>query len=62
MNTKGDGRFFQIELEVDGDTVADGGRFVWFNSALQKVVEIGLNDEKITMFMCLGHSMCICCM
>ena len=54
VNTKGDGRFFQIELEVDGDTVADGGRFVWFNSALQKVVEIGLNDEKITMFMCLS--------
>lgn len=51
VNTKGDGRFFQIELEVDGATVADGGRFVWFNSALQKVVEIGLNDEKITMFM-----------
>ena len=22
--------------QVDGATVADGGRFVWFNSALQK--------------------------
>jgi len=51
VNTKGDGRFYQIELEVDGHTVAEGGRYVWFNSALQKVVEIGLNDEKITMFM-----------
>ena len=61
VNTKGDGRFYQIELEakdvlaatfleelrrasgllgseVDGDTVADGGRFVWFNSGLQKAV------------------------
>eukprot|EP00931_Biecheleriopsis_adriatica_P083062 TRINITY_DN5657_c0_g1_i3.p1 TRINITY_DN5657_c0_g1~~TRINITY_DN5657_c0_g1_i3.p1 ORF type:complete len:1302 (+),score=355.00 TRINITY_DN5657_c0_g1_i3:71-3976(+) len=51
VNTKGDGRFYQIELEVDGQSVADGGRFVWFNSSLQKVVEIGLNDDKISMFM-----------
>eukprot|EP00930_Biecheleria_cincta_P069966 TRINITY_DN57636_c0_g1_i1.p1 TRINITY_DN57636_c0_g1~~TRINITY_DN57636_c0_g1_i1.p1 ORF type:complete len:1314 (-),score=272.23 TRINITY_DN57636_c0_g1_i1:130-3711(-) len=51
VNTKGDGRFYQIELEVDGSTVADGGRFVWFNSSLQKVVEIGLSDDKISMFM-----------
>ncbi|CAJ1431504.1 unnamed protein product [Effrenium voratum] len=51
VNTKGDGRFYQIELEVDGETVADGGRFVWFNSSLQKVVEIGLDDANITMFM-----------
>merc|ERR1719456_1675014 len=48
---KGDGRFFQLELEVDGDVVADGGRFVWFNSRLQKVVEIGLSDELIDLFM-----------
>eukprot|EP00439_Symbiodinium_sp_Y106_P030902 s1515_g3.t1 len=51
VNTKGDGRFYQIELEVDGGTVADGGRFVWFNSGLQKVVEIGLSDDKIDLFM-----------
>eukprot|EP00933_Yihiella_yeosuensis_P071818 TRINITY_DN80059_c0_g1_i1.p1 TRINITY_DN80059_c0_g1~~TRINITY_DN80059_c0_g1_i1.p1 ORF type:complete len:1309 (-),score=305.53 TRINITY_DN80059_c0_g1_i1:114-4040(-) len=51
VNTKGDGRFYQIELEVDGTTVAEGGRFVWFNSSLQKVVEIGLSDDKIGMFM-----------
>merc|ERR1719456_1800153 len=47
---KGDGRFFQLELEVDGDVVADGGRFVWFNSRFQKVVEIGLSDEHIGLF------------
>jgi biotin carboxylase len=51
VNTDGDGRFFQLELEVDGDTVAHGGRFVWFNSRLQKVVEIGLSDEYVTKFM-----------
>jgi biotin carboxylase/biotin carboxyl carrier protein len=51
VNTKGDGRFYQLELEVDGDTVAQGGRFVWFNSRLQKVVEIGLSDEFIPLFM-----------
>jgi biotin carboxyl carrier protein len=51
VNQKGDGRFYQIELEVDGDVVADGGRFVWFNSRLQKVVEIGLSDEHVSMFM-----------
>lgn len=51
VNQKGDGRFFQLELEVDGDKVAHGGRFVWFNSRLQKVVEIGLSDEFIPMFM-----------
>ena len=51
VNQKGDGRFFQLELEVDGTDVALGGRFVWFNSRLQKVVEIGLSDEHITQFM-----------
>merc|ERR1719182_481981 len=51
VNTKGDGRFYQLELEVDGDVVADGGRFVWFNSRLQKVVEIGLSDAHIGLFM-----------
>merc|ERR1719460_2942278 len=51
VNTKGDGRFYQLELEVDGDVVADGGRFVWFNSRLQKVVEIGLSDDHIDKFM-----------
>eukprot|EP00928_Gymnodinium_smaydae_P075083 TRINITY_DN580_c0_g3_i2.p1 TRINITY_DN580_c0_g3~~TRINITY_DN580_c0_g3_i2.p1 ORF type:complete len:1332 (+),score=271.44 TRINITY_DN580_c0_g3_i2:485-3997(+) len=51
VNTKGDGRFYQLELEVDGDTVAHGGRFVWFNSRLQKVVEIGLSDDLIPLFM-----------
>mmetsp|Transcript_53138 Transcript_53138/g.124477 ORF Transcript_53138/g.124477 Transcript_53138/m.124477 type:complete len:1295 (-) Transcript_53138:103-3987(-) len=51
VNQKGDGRFFQLELEVDGDVVADGGRFVWFNSRLQKVVEIGLSDEHVPLFM-----------
>lgn len=51
VNTKGDGRFYQLELEVDGTEVANGGRFVWFNSGLQKVVEIGLSDSKIDMFM-----------
>jgi len=51
VNTKGDGRFYQIELEVDGAVCAQGGRFVWFNSRLQKVVEIGLADEHIGMFM-----------
>lgn len=38
-------------LEVDGDRVANGGRFVWFNSRLQKVVEIGLSDRLVPMFM-----------
>merc|ERR1740117_2889772 len=51
VNQKGDGRFYQIELEVDGDVVADGGRFVWFNSRLQKVVEIGLSDAHLDLFM-----------
>merc|ERR1719352_1896174 len=51
VNQKGDGRFYQLELEVDGDVVADGGRFVWFNSRLQKVVEIGLSDAHIDLFM-----------
>lgn len=51
VNTKGDGRFYQLELEVDGDSVAQGGRFVWFNNRLQKVVEIGLSDELVTQFM-----------
>merc|ERR1719398_101101 len=51
VNQKGDGRFFQLELEVDGDRVADGGRFVWFNSRLQKVVEIGLSDAHVPLFM-----------
>merc|ERR1719433_1647383 len=51
VNTKGDGRFYQLELEVDGDVVAQGGRFVWFNSRLQKVVEIGLSDDKVPLFM-----------
>lgn len=47
VNTEGDGTFFQLELECDGHTVANGGRFVWFNSRLQKVVEIGLSDEYL---------------
>jgi len=51
VNQKGDGRFYQIELEVDGDVVADGGRFVWFNSRLQKVVEIGMSDKHVGLFM-----------
>jgi len=51
VNQKGDGRFYQLELEVDGDVVADGGRFVWFNSRLQKVVEIGLSDAHLDLFM-----------
>ncbi len=51
VNTKGDGRFYQLELEVDGETCADGGRFVWFNSKLQKVVEIGMHDDLIPLFM-----------
>jgi biotin carboxyl carrier protein/biotin carboxylase len=51
VNQKGDGRFYQLELEVDGDVVADGGRFVWFNSRLQKVVEIGLSDDHLDLFM-----------
>eukprot|EP00658_Telonema_sp_P-2_P078776 TRINITY_DN7460_c0_g1_i9.p1 TRINITY_DN7460_c0_g1~~TRINITY_DN7460_c0_g1_i9.p1 ORF type:complete len:889 (-),score=213.62 TRINITY_DN7460_c0_g1_i9:172-2838(-) len=51
VNTKGDGRFYQLELEVDGTRVANGGRFVWFNSRLQKVVEIGLSDRLVPMFM-----------
>lgn len=51
VNTKGDGRFYQLELEVDGTTVAQGGRFVWFNSRLQKVVEIGLSDDLVPLFM-----------
>jgi len=51
VNTKGDGRFYQIELEVDGEEVANGGRFVWFNNRLQKVVEIGLSDDLVHKFM-----------
>jgi biotin carboxyl carrier protein len=51
VNQKGDGRFYQLELEVDGESCATGGRFVWFNSRLQKVVEIGLSDDKVGMFM-----------
>jgi biotin carboxylase len=51
VNQKGDGRFYQLEIEVDGEKVAHGGRFVWFNSRLQKVVEIGLSDKHIGMFM-----------
>jgi biotin carboxylase/biotin carboxyl carrier protein len=51
VNQKGDGRFFQLELEVDGDVCAHGGRFVWFNSRLQKVVEIGFSDTQVTRFM-----------
>jgi len=44
-------RFYQIELEVDGLEVAQGGRFVWFNSRLQKVVEIGLSDAHFPLLM-----------
>eukprot|EP00929_Paragymnodinium_shiwhaense_P068699 TRINITY_DN345_c0_g2_i1.p1 TRINITY_DN345_c0_g2~~TRINITY_DN345_c0_g2_i1.p1 ORF type:complete len:1318 (+),score=428.78 TRINITY_DN345_c0_g2_i1:451-3954(+) len=51
VNTKGDGRFYQLELEVDGTDCAHGGRFVWFNSRLQKVVEIGLSEKYIPLFM-----------
>jgi len=51
VNSDGDSRFFQLEIEVDADTVAHGGRFVWFNSRLQKVVEIGLADDHVTKFM-----------
>merc|ERR1719181_1047812 len=51
VNTKGDGRFYQLELEVDGNQVAHGGRFVWFNNRLQKVIEIGLSDAHVPMFM-----------
>jgi len=51
VNMKGDGNFYQLELEVDGTTVAQGGRFVWFNSRLQKCVEIGLADDLIPLFM-----------
>merc|ERR1719277_2602706 len=51
VNTKGDGRFYQLELEVDGTECAHGGRFVWFNSRLQKVVEIGLSDDLVPLFM-----------
>eukprot|EP00392_Amoebophrya_sp_AT5.2_P018869 g19518.t1 len=47
VNNDGDGRFFQLELELDGTTVANGGRFVWFNKRLQKVVEIGLTDQYL---------------
>ena len=47
VNTEGDGSFFQLELEVDGTDVANGGRFVWFNKRLQKVVEIGLSDSYL---------------
>jgi len=51
VNQKGDGRFFQLELEVDGTECATGGRFVWFNNRLQKVVEIGLSDDLVPLFM-----------
>merc|ERR1719329_1804322 len=51
VNQKGDGRFYQLELEVDGDVCATGGRFVWFNNRLQKVVEIGLSDDLVPLFM-----------
>jgi hypothetical protein len=51
VNQEGDGTFYQIELEVDGDVCANGGRFVWFNSRLQKVVEIGLSDDLVPKFM-----------
>jgi biotin carboxyl carrier protein len=51
VNQEGDGTFYQIELEVDGDVCANGGRFVWFNSRLQKVVEIGLSDDLVPNFM-----------
>ena len=47
VNSTGDGRFFQLELELDGSVVANGGRFVWFNKRLQKVVEIGLSDQYL---------------
>jgi biotin carboxylase len=51
VNQTGDGRFYQIEIEVDGTSVAHGGRFVWFNSRLQKVCEIGLSDKGCERFM-----------
>lgn len=51
VNQDGDGRFYQLELEVDGLEVAHGGRFVWFNNRLQKVVEIGLSDDLVHLFM-----------
>ncbi|CAD7950773.1 unnamed protein product [Amoebophrya sp. A25] len=47
VNHDGDGRFFQLELELDGVNVSNGGRFVWFNKRLQKVVEIGLTDRYL---------------
>ena len=55
VNTDGDGRFFQLELEVDGDTVAHGGRFVWFNSRLQKV------NAPAPFLCCVSHNMSSAC-
>ena len=44
------GGFFQLEIEVDGTTVAHGTRVVWFNASNAKVVEIGCQDEHVKQF------------
>jgi biotin carboxylase len=46
-----DNTLFQLELEIDGNQVAPGGRLVWFNPMNQKVLEIGLSDAEMIAFL-----------
>ena len=38
---------FQIEIECDASSMAQGGRLVWFNKENQKVLEVGFTDTAI---------------
>lgn len=38
---------FQLEIEGDANSLAEGGRLVWFNKENQKVLEIGFTDQEI---------------
>ena len=40
-------QMFQIEIECDATSMAQGGRLVWFNKENQKVLEVGFTDEAI---------------
>lgn len=44
------GGFFQLEIELDGTTVAHGTRVVWFNADNAKVLEIGCQDQHVEAF------------
>ena len=42
---------YQLEMEVDGGMVVDGGRLVYFNSRNQKMIELGFSEEELVKFL-----------